>query len=69
MEEKTISQFIKEMAEAGFAFDYKATNGDVTFVGKCVKSGSEYVVTHRRVKTADESRKQIKEIFNDKSKI
>jgi len=63
MENKTINQFIKEMADAGFTFDYRASNDEVTFVGKCVKSGSEYVVTHRKVQTADESRNKIKEIF------
>ena len=63
MENKTINQFIKEMADAGFTFDYRASNGEVTFVGKCVKSGSEYVVTHRKVQTANESRSKIKEML------
>ena len=63
MQEKTISQFLKEMADAGFTFDYKATNSEVSFVGKCVKSGSEYKITHRRLKTVEESKAKIKEIL------
>lgn len=63
MQEKTINQFLKEMADVGFTFDYKATNGEVTFVGKCVKSGSEYKITHRRLQTVEESRAKIKEIL------
>lgn len=63
MSDKTISEFLKEMAEAGFTFDYRATNGEMTFVGKCVKSGSEYKITHKRVQTVAESRAKIKEIL------
>lgn len=63
MSDKTISEFLKEMADAGFTFDYRATNGEMTFVGKCVKSGSEYKITHKRVQTVAESRAKIKEIL------
>lgn len=63
MSDKTISEFLKEMAEAGFTFDYRATNGEMTFVGKCVKSGSEYKITHKRVQTVAESRAKIKEML------
>jgi hypothetical protein len=63
MSEKTISEFLKEMADAGFTFDYRATNGEMTFVGKCVKSGSEYTITHRRVQTVAESKAKIKELL------
>ncbi len=63
MSEKTISQFLKEMAEAGFTFDYRATNGEMTFVGKCEKSGSEYKITHRRLQTVAESKAKIKKIL------
>lgn len=66
MTEKSINQFIKEMADAGFTFDYRATNGEMTFIGNCVKSGSQYVIEHKRVQTVDESRSKIKEILNDK---
>lgn len=63
MSDKTISEFLKEMAEAGFTFDYRATNGEMTFVGKCVKSGSEYKITHKKVQTVAESRAKIKEML------
>ena len=63
MSDKTISEFLKEMSDAGFTFDYRATNGEMTFVGKCVKSGSEYNITHRRLQTVAESRAKIKEIL------
>lgn len=63
MSDKTISEFLKEMAEAGFTFDYRATNGEMTFVGKCVKSGSEYKITHKKVQTIAESRAKIKEML------
>ena len=63
MSDKTISEFLKEMAGAGFTFDYRATNGEMTFVGKCVKSGSEYKITHKRVQTVAESKAKIKEIL------
>lgn len=63
MSEKTVSQFLKEMAQAGFTFDYRATNGEMTFVGKCQKSGADYVITHKRVQTVDESKRKIKDIL------
>lgn len=63
MSEKTVSQFLKEMAQAGFTFDYRATNGEMTFVGKCEKSGANYVITHNKVQTVNESKRKIKEIL------
>jgi hypothetical protein len=63
MSEKTISEFLKEMAAAGFTFDYRATNGEMTFVGKCIESGNEYIITHRRVQTVAESKAKIKEML------
>jgi len=63
MSDKTISEFLKEMANAGFTFDYRATNGEMTFVGKCERSGSEYKITHERVQTVAESKAKIKEML------
>lgn len=51
------------MAQAGFTFDYRATNGEMTFVGKCQKSGADYVITHKKVQTVDESKRKIKDIL------
>lgn len=35
MTEKSCNQFIKEMAAAGFDFDFVATNGENKIKGKC----------------------------------
>ena len=35
MTEKTCNQFLKEMADAGFSFDFVATNGGAQIKGKC----------------------------------
>jgi hypothetical protein len=67
MSDKTINQFLKEMAQAGFTFDYRATNGEMTFVGKCVRSGADYTITHRKVENSKESMRKIRDILNDKS--
>lgn len=66
MQEKTINQFIKDMAEAGFDFQFRATNGEITFVGKCVRSGADYTITHRKLENAKESMRKIRDMLNDK---
>ena len=33
MTEKTCNEFLKEMAEAGFSFDFRATNGNEVYLG------------------------------------
>ncbi len=63
MSEKTISEVLKEYADAEIDFDYRATNGEMTFVGKCEKVGDKYKLTHRRVQTVAESKAKIKEIL------
>lgn len=60
MTEKTCNQFIKEMKEAGFSFTYRATNGTQTFTGEVKASGETEV---RAVKTAAQSRAEIKQLF------
>jgi hypothetical protein len=59
-EEKTCNQFIKEMKEAGFSFTYRATSGDQVFTGEVKASGESAV---RQVKTAAQSRAEIKSMF------
>jgi hypothetical protein len=60
MTEKTCNQFIKEMKEAGFSFTYRATNGTQTFTGEVKASGESEL---KAVKTAAQSRAEIKELF------
>jgi len=63
MQEKTVNQFIKEMAAAGFTGNFVATNNQQIYKGTINKDGTIKTV---RVQTADESRRKIKEILNDK---
>jgi hypothetical protein len=35
MKEKTCNEFLKEMAAAGFSYDFIATNGDNEIKGNC----------------------------------
>lgn len=55
MTEKTISQFLKEMTEAGFSFDFRATNGDAVYIGKA----SDGVLTSRKQLTAEQIKQRI----------
>lgn len=60
MQEKTVNQFIKEMAAAGFTGNFVATNNEQTYKGTINKDGTIKTV---RVQTVDESRRKIKEIL------
>jgi hypothetical protein len=55
MTEKTISQFLKEMADVGFSFDFRATNGDQVYVG----SAKDGVLKSKRQLTPDELKQRI----------
>lgn len=66
MTEKTCSQFLKEMTEAGFSFDFRATNGDEVYIGKA-KDG---VLTSKKQLTPQQMKQRItaklaKESSND----
>ena len=63
MQEKTINQFIKELAAEKITGKFRATNGEMTFVGTIHPDGS---VSKIRVRSAEESRRIIKEMLNDK---
>lgn len=61
----TINEFVRSMADAGFEFNFKAQNGDITIVGESIMcNDGKCVVKKRKVLTADESRKAIKTMFN-----
>lgn len=55
MNEKTISEFLKEMADVGFSFDFRATNGDQVYVG----SAKDGVLKSKRQLTPEELKQRI----------
>jgi hypothetical protein len=57
MTEKTCNEFLKEMAEAGFSFDFRATNGNDVYLGNA-KDG---VLKIKKQLTADQLKKRISE--------
>ena len=63
MQEKTVNQFIKEMAASGFTGSFVASNGEQTYKGKIHKDGR---IEKIRLQTVDESRRKIREMLNDK---
>lgn len=62
MEEKTCNQWLQEMKAAGFYGTFRATNGDQVITGEIKKSGEVETV---KVKTAEQSRREIKEMFKN----
>lgn len=60
----TVNEFIESMAEAGFEFRFRATNGEMTILGEAVKDKQgKVIVTKRRVKTYEQSKAEIKRIL------
>ena len=57
MTEKTINEFLKEMAAEGFSFNFRATNGSDIFNGTC----SNGVLKVKRQLTPDELKQRITE--------
>ena len=57
MTEKTCSDFLKEMADAGFSFDFRATNGADIYLG----SAKDGVVKAKKQLTPDELKQRITE--------
>lgn len=60
MSEKSCSDWLKEMAAAGFDGTFKATSNGQTFIGE-IKDGE---VKAKKVTSAEESRKKIKDMLN-----
>lgn len=56
MTEKTCNEFLKEMADAGFSFDFRATNGNDVYFGNA-KDG---VLKAKKQLTADQLKDRIK---------
>lgn len=59
--EKSVNQFIKEMAEAGFDGSFRATNGEHTYRGT-IGDGK---VSTIKVQSVAESQRKIREILGD----
>jgi hypothetical protein len=52
------------MADAGFDFTFRATNGEITVIGKTIKcADGKCVIKKRTVLSAQASRENIKQIF------
>ena len=60
----TVNEFVKSMAEAGFDFHYRATDGNVTLVGQCVQIKDKgFELKHKRIPTVNQSRQEIAKIL------
>lgn len=62
MTDKSCSEWLKEMAAAGFTGTFKATSAGQTYVGE-LKDGE---VKARKVSSVEESKAQINKIFKGK---
>jgi hypothetical protein len=61
--EKSVNTFLNEMGAAGPDFTFKATNGDITVKGDCIRVGDGYKIRSRKIPTSEESRQRIKELL------
>ena len=60
----TVNEFVKKMAEAGFDFSYRATDGNITLVGQCVQiKDGDFSLIHKKVPSVDQSRQEIAKIL------
>ena len=60
----TVNEFVKSMADAGFDFTFRATNGEITIIGESVKcADGKCAITKRTVVSAQTSRANIKQMF------
>jgi hypothetical protein len=66
MSEMTCNQFVRAMADAGFSFTYRATNGDVVINGEVKSNGESTAV---KSKSATQSRQEIKDMFKQKGDL
>lgn len=65
MQSKTVNEFIKDMAQAGFSGSFRATNGEHTYRGT-IGDGK---VSTIKVQSVEESRAKIMEILGDEKPI
>jgi hypothetical protein len=65
LEEKSASQWLHEMANAGFDGTVIATNHDGTiYKGNLVEDGEKIAIQMRRVKTQDEVKNRLQALKN-----
>lgn len=62
----TVNEFINAFAEAGFDFTFRAKNEDVQVIGSCVQVGETFEIKKqiKRIKSVEQSRAEIKQLFN-----
>lgn len=61
----TVSEWLKDMAAAGFDGEFTASNGADNYIGE-IRDGK---VFSRKLASANESREKIKAIFNGTKKL
>ena len=66
----TINEFINSFAESGFNFTFKARNEEFEVVGKCIRVGEGFEIKKqiKKIKTIEQSRAEIKALFNKQGK-
>jgi len=60
MSEKTVNEFLKELAAEGFTGAFVATNGQQTYKGTINKDKTISIV---KIQTVEESRRKIKDLL------
>ena len=60
----TANEFIQSMADAGFDFTFRATNGEMTIVGVVIQEDGKPIIQKQKIRSADDSRAIIKAMFS-----
>ena len=60
-----VKDFIKKLAEAGFDFSFRASDGNISVTGECVQlKDHDFKIISRRVQSVQESRDQINRMLH-----
>lgn len=64
----TANEFVLSFAEAGFDFRFTAKSEGIEVIGECVRVGEGYEIKKqiKRTKSVEQSRAEIKQLFNSK---
>ena len=61
----TVNEFVKKLGEAGFAFSFRASDGNISVTDECVQlKDHDFKIISRRVQSVQESRNQINRILH-----
>jgi hypothetical protein len=61
----TVNEFVKNLAKAGFDFSFRASDGNISVVGQCVRlENNDFKIMSRRLQTVAESREKINRLLN-----